>query len=232
MPAAEPTSAAPIDDTPTTVRAVDPIAPVAAADARPPKVPVNRETLRQAARLFGYLLPYRAASSPRWPRCSARPAWASAFPTSSAASSTSPRAPPARLRRGRRAGCRRPAAAGGPARGCGVRRGCGAWGSTASSRCSIVQLTHPVGVHLPAGDLVQRGRREGARADPPRHLRAAHRSAHDLLLPPPRGRTLQPHLRRPDPDRGHPHRRDPPVPAPEHAAARRHRLHRLHQRAA
>ncbi len=31
-----------------------------AADPRtPPKVPVNRETLRQAARLFGYLLPYR-----------------------------------------------------------------------------------------------------------------------------------------------------------------------------
>ena len=27
--------------------------------AAPPKVPVNRETLRQAARLFGYLLPYR-----------------------------------------------------------------------------------------------------------------------------------------------------------------------------
>ena len=59
MPAADPTSATPIDDTPTTPRAVDPIAPVAAADGKPPKVPVNRETLRQAARLFGYLLPYR-----------------------------------------------------------------------------------------------------------------------------------------------------------------------------
>ena len=59
MPAADPTTADPIDDTPTTTRAVDPIAPVAATDATPPKVPVNRETLRQAARLFGYLLPYR-----------------------------------------------------------------------------------------------------------------------------------------------------------------------------
>jgi ABC-type multidrug transport system fused ATPase/permease subunit len=39
-----------------------PAAPPAAAgklDAAPPKVPVNKETLRQAARLFTYLLPYR-----------------------------------------------------------------------------------------------------------------------------------------------------------------------------
>ncbi len=59
MPAAEPPPSAPLADTPTSTRAADPIAPVAASDANPPKVPVTRESLRQAARLFGYLLPYK-----------------------------------------------------------------------------------------------------------------------------------------------------------------------------
>lgn len=37
----------------------DDAGPVAHPSGKPPKVPVNRETLRQAARLFAYLLPYR-----------------------------------------------------------------------------------------------------------------------------------------------------------------------------
>ena len=37
----------------------DAVATAVTAHGAPPKVPVNKETLREAARLFGYLLPYK-----------------------------------------------------------------------------------------------------------------------------------------------------------------------------
>ena len=52
-------SAAPAVTAAETGAPVSGVAAVNAAETQPPKVPVNRETLRQASRLFAYLLPYR-----------------------------------------------------------------------------------------------------------------------------------------------------------------------------
>lgn len=61
-PAAPPPSEAPLSGgrlPAASTTQPDAAGPVADPSGKPPKVPVNRETLRQAARLFAYLLPYR-----------------------------------------------------------------------------------------------------------------------------------------------------------------------------
>ena len=236
MPAADSTTAAPIDDTPTTPRAVDPIAPVAAADGKPPKVPVNRETLRQAARLFGYLLPYRGTVLCRDGRAAcARPSLGLCFPYligSLIDTATRARQPSGRTGgNGSRRSGQCPDRAGQPPRPGGSQPAAprptqrlrpavaaAASASTASSCCcSWSNSRIQAALHVCAGDIVQRRSGEKALVQIRRDTYSRGSSPLPMTFFARRrvGELVQPHLRRPDPDRGHPHRGHAAIPAPD-----------------
>ncbi len=176
-----------------------PAEPLAADPKAPPKVPVNRETLRQAARLFGYLLPYRRKFIAAMAALLCSSSLGLMFPyLIGSLLNAANRGVLAHAAAGDKvASLALAGASSGPLAG---------WSLNGVLALLVCQLLLAGDVHLHSGHLVQRGRRKSPRPYPARHVLAHHRAADELLCPTPGRRTLQPHLRRPDPDRGNAHR--------------------------